>query len=128
MYTLHRHVFLMFELYIGKCMQNMQTPCNFMIMTQKYLGKGNTQIIVCTNEHQQSAYVKTKVQISFIVTAKLISAFVLATWIVQFLYFLNKKIPASSHLLCACTARFVSNLFGNHIVGFLKMWLRAYCT
>ena len=24
---------------------------------------------------------------------------------------------------CACTAWFVSDLFGNHIVGFLKMWL-----
>ena len=33
------------------------------------------------------------------VTAKLISAFVFATWIVQFLFFLNPKIQASSHLL-----------------------------
>ena len=39
---------------------------------------------------------KTKAQISFAVTAKLISAFVFATWIVQFLYFLN---PTSNHLL-----------------------------
>ena len=29
------------------------------------------------------------------VTAKLISAFVFATWIVQFLYFLNPEFPAS---------------------------------
>ena len=35
------------------------------------------------------AYAKTKAQISFAVTAKLISAFVFATRIVQFLYFLN---------------------------------------
>ena len=29
-----------------------------------------------------------------------ISAFDFATWIVQFLYFLNPKFPASSHILC----------------------------
>ena len=51
------------------------------------------------------------------VTAKLISAFVFATRIVQFLYFLNPKFPASSHLLCLYSP-FVSDLFGNHIVGF----------
>ena len=32
-------------------------------------------------------------------TAKLISVFVFATWIVQSLYFLNPKFQASSHLL-----------------------------
>ena len=47
---------------------------------------------------QQSAFAKTKTQISFAVTAKLISAFVFATWIVQYLYFLNTKFQASSHL------------------------------
>ena len=41
---------------------------------------------------------KTKTQISFAVTAKLISAFVFATWIVQYLFFLNTKFQASSHL------------------------------
>ena len=35
------------------------------------------------------AYAKTNVQISFAVTAKLISAFVFATWIVESLYFKN---------------------------------------
>ena len=45
------------------------------------------------------AYAKTKTQISFGVTAKLISAFVFATRIVQSLYFLNPKLQASSHLL-----------------------------
>ena len=46
-------------------------------------------------------YAKTKTQISFAVTAKLISAFVFATWIVQVqsLYFLCPKFLASSHLL-----------------------------
>ena len=45
------------------------------------------------------AYAKTKKQISFAVTGKLISAFVFATRIVQSLYFLNPKIQASGHLL-----------------------------
>ena len=44
------------------------------------------------------------------VTAKLISAFVFATRIVQFLFYLNPKFQASSS--------FVSDLDGNHIVGF----------
>ena len=42
---------------------------------------------------------ETKAQISFAVTAKLISAFVFATRIVQTLYYLNLKFQASSHLL-----------------------------
>ena len=45
------------------------------------------------------AYAKTKAQISFAVTAKLISAFVFATRIVQFLFFLNPKFQAFSLLL-----------------------------
>ena len=45
------------------------------------------------------AYAKTKTQISFAVTAKLISAFVFATRIVQFLFYLNPKFQASSNLL-----------------------------
>ena len=45
------------------------------------------------------AYANTKTQISFAVTAKLISAFVFATWIVQSLCFLNPKFQASNHLL-----------------------------
>ena len=42
---------------------------------------------------------KSKTQISFAVTAKLISAFVLATRILQSLYFLNQKFQTSSHPL-----------------------------
>ena len=45
------------------------------------------------------AYAKTKAQISFTVTAKLISTFVFTTWIVQSLYFLSQKFQASSQLL-----------------------------
>ena len=51
-------------------------------------------------ENQQSAYAKTKTQISFAVTAKLIIVFVFAIRIVQLLYFLNPKFQASSQLLC----------------------------
>ena len=39
-------------------------------------------------ENRIFAYVKTKAQISFTVTAKLISAFVFATQIVQFLLYI----------------------------------------
>ena len=45
------------------------------------------------------SFSKTKTQISFAVTAKLISAFVFATQIVQPLFFLNTKFQASSHLV-----------------------------
>ena len=43
--------------------------------------------------------VKTKTQISFAVTAKLISAFVFATQILQLLYFLNPEFQVSNHFL-----------------------------
>ena len=45
-----------------------------------------------------------------------------ATWIEQYLHFLNTKFPASSHLQC-CTAWFVSDLVRIHIVGFLTLRL-----
>ena len=51
-------------------------------------------------ENQQSALAKTKTQISFAVTTKLISAYVFATRIVQFLFYLNPKFQASSCFLC----------------------------
>ena len=49
-------------------------------------------------ENKRFAYAKTKTQISFVVTAKLISALVFTTWIVQSVYLLNPKFQASSHL------------------------------
>ena len=52
-----------------------------------------------TRENRIFAYAKTKAQISFAVTAKLISAFVFATRIVHFLFFLYPKFQASNHLL-----------------------------
>ena len=50
-------------------------------------------------EKQIFSYSKIKAQISFTVTAKLISNFVFATQIVQFLFFLNPKFQASNFLL-----------------------------
>ena len=50
-------------------------------------------------ENQQSTYAKPKTQSSFAVTAKLISAFVFATRIVQFFFYLNSKFQASSSFL-----------------------------
>ena len=41
------------------------------------------EILAATSENQQSAYAKTKTQTSFAVTAKLISAFVFGTQIIQ---------------------------------------------
>ena len=49
------------------------------------------------------AYAKTMAQISCEFTTQLISAFVFATVIVQFLYFLNPKVQAFSHLLWLCS-------------------------
>ena len=57
-------------------------------------------------------YAKTKTQISFAVTAKLISAFVFATQVIQSLYFLITKFQASSHLVWSCSP-FVLDLVGN---------------
>ena len=50
-------------------------------------------------EPANALYAKTKTQISFAVTAKLISVFVIGTRIVQSLCFLNPKFQVSSHLL-----------------------------
>ena len=62
------------------------------------------------------AYVKTKTQISFAVTAKLISAFVFATRIVQSLYFLN-FMPLA--ILCGCTDRLCRTWSETPKTGFL---------
>ena len=71
------------------------------------------------------AYAKTKAQISFAVTAKLISAYLFATWIAQFLYFLNPKFPTSCHLQCLYSSVCVGPV-ENHIIGFVMM-RRIYC-
>ena len=52
-----------------------------------------------SRENQIFANAKTKVQISCVVTAQLISTFVFATWIEQSLLMLNPKFQASSLFL-----------------------------
>ena len=44
------------------------------------------------------SYAKTTTQISFAVTMKLISAFVFATWIVKYRFYLNLKFQVSSYI------------------------------
>ena len=56
-------------------------------------------MLTASRENWIFANVKTKVQISFAITAKLISAFVFTTWIVKFLFLINPKFQASIHLL-----------------------------
>ena len=57
--------------------------------------------IICAAswENRVFAFAKTKTQISFAVTAKLICVFVFATQIVQYFFFLNTKFQASRHIL-----------------------------
>ena len=59
----------------------------------------NNIIRAATRVNRIFAYAKAKAQISFAVTAKLISAFVFATRIVLFLFYLNPKFQASSSFL-----------------------------
>ena len=58
--------------------------------------------------NQRFAYAKTKTQISCAVTAQLISAFVFAIWIVQYLFILNTKFQALA-IFSGWTAWFVSD-------------------
>ena len=69
------------------------------IYKKKQQQKKQYYIGAASGETRLFAYAKTKTQISFAVTAKLIGAFVFATRIVQSLYFLNPKFQVSSHFL-----------------------------
>ena len=80
-----------------------------------YDGLQYFSVPACEQFHEKTVFLpiqKTKAQISCAVTAQLIIAFVFTTWIVQYLFFLNTKLPASS-LFCDCTGQFVSELVGN---------------
>ena len=66
---------------------------NWINLTSKYIQSNFLNIWATSWEKQRFAYAKTKTQISFAV-----STFVFATWIVRYLYFLNLKLKASSHL------------------------------
>ena len=86
-------------------------PCSYGLMIQQH-ASSRVSYSATSRDNLLFAYVKTKAQIRCMVAVQLISTFVFATWIVQSLYFLNLKFPASSHLL-GCTAWFVSDLVGN---------------
>ena len=77
-------------------------------------------IRAATWENQQSAYAKTKTQSSFAVTSNLISAFVFATRIVPFFFYLLLYIQYFKRLACSCdcTCWFISDLVGNPNFGF----------
>ena len=68
---------------------------------------------------------ETKAQTSFAVTAKLISVFVFATRTVHILFLLIPNFKLLT-FFCDCTARFVSDLVGTQIVGFLTQRLIYY--
>ena len=82
--------FKTFKLELGeKAMQHKVVHPGLYLKAHIKLAVAVTNILIrnrtASRENQHSAYAKTKVQISFAVTAKLISAFVFATRLVQFL-------------------------------------------
>ena len=70
------------------------------------------------------AYAKTKAQISFAVTAKMISALVFATRTVQYLHLLNPKFQVSSHFLRLYRPICVGPGRKTPKTGFLAPWLK----
>ena len=97
--------------------KHIQQIHNFPITTWIWHEYEYTQMIhkcAASWENQQSAYAKTKTQISFAVTA---------TGIVTLIYFLNPKFQASGHLLWRYRPVCVGPV-KNHIVGFVMMWLK----
>ena len=65
----------------------------------KYMSRHMGKPKICLGENKGADQLRSNCKASFAVTAKLISAFVFATQIVQFLFYLNPKFQASSHLL-----------------------------
>ena len=66
---------------------------------KRYIYKMYKQAMIRERCNQHSAYSKTKSQVSFAVTEKLISTYVFATQIVKVHIFLNANFQASSLLL-----------------------------
>ena len=71
------------------------------------------------------AYAKTKAQISCAVTTQLISAFVFATQIVLFLFFINPKFPKPLSFFFDSTGQFVWDLVGKPQIGFRTLRLKS---
>ena len=89
----------LFVIFVFEILTNFNESLTNDVANFEYLGPDVIVIRAASWENQQSAYAKPKTQISFAVTAKLISAFVFATRIVQFLFYLNSKFQASSSFL-----------------------------
>ena len=68
---------------------------------------------------------RKQAQISCAVIAQLISAFVVAARIVQFLLYLSLKFQ-DIDFCCDCTGRFVSDLVGNPNCWFLRIWAHFF--
>ena len=66
------------------------------------------------HRRKQSSRSASRLQISFAVTAKLISAFVFGTRKVHFLFFLNPKFQASTRLLCFYSPGCVGHVWKPH--------------
>ena len=81
-------------------MQNKTCNCMFsrltLILTAYYVSRCIRNPTKSLGENKGTDQLRSY----FAVTAKLVSALVFATRIVQFLYFQNPKLPVSSHLLC----------------------------
>ena len=79
-------------------------------------------------ENQQFAYAKTKAQTSFAVTAKLISVFVSATQIVQFMLFSNLKFCCLEPSSVLVQLSLCLTLSETQIVGFRMRRLKIHLT
>ena len=88
---------------------------DYFCQTVSYPNFSSTSIYEPPHEKTNTAYAKPKAQLIFAVAAKLISAFGFASRIVQSCIL---KCQNFQHLAinCACTALFVSYLFGNHVL------------
>ena len=72
------------------------------LLILSFINEAAVKKLLSEPRHQKTGFLhmrKKKTQISFAVTAKLISVFVFAIQIVHFLYNLNPKFQVSSHLL-----------------------------
>ena len=78
------HFIAAYQLYLHKCINNLKQ-----LMVLLWFAGRIRYLSRDVRKPGFRIYAKTKT---------LISAFVFATWLVQYLYFLNTKFPASSHL------------------------------
>ena len=79
--------------------------------------EGENKLCICVSLRGYLLYEPPYGKTKHLHWRKLISAFVFATRIVQILYFLNPQVPAS--IFCDCAVRFVSDLVGTQVFGFL---------